>query len=152
MQSVVNVSYHDSIGREIIVPTNERSLNWMSSKPQTLSLTQERMQLGEPGKAVVDIWDGAHHAYFKLRVKQIITPTQLNQGDVVCYNVGHSGTWSSLSNAILDVDPQSGWAVALAAGDSNVNFASSEGDVEVLEIDSHQLNCIFCLFRCQHVG
>lgn len=95
------------------------------------------MQLGEPGKAVVDIWDGVHHAYFKLRVKQIITPTQLTQGDVVCYNVGHSGTWSSLSNAVLDVDPQSGWAVALAAGDSNVNFASSEGGVEMLEIESH---------------
>jgi hypothetical protein len=130
LQSVVNISYHDSIGREIIVPTNERSLNWMSSKPQTLSLAQDRMQLGEPGKAVVDIWDGAQHAYFKLRVKQIISPTQLNQGDVVCFNVGHSGTWSSLSSASLDIDSKTGWAVALAAGESNVNFASTEGALE----------------------
>jgi len=127
MQPIVNVTYHDSIGREIIVPSNERNLDWVSSKPQTLSLVQDRMQLGEPGRAVIDIWDGIHHAYLKLRVKQIIAPTQLSQGDVVCYNVGYPGTWTTLSNSALEIDSKSGWAVALSSGETNLNFESSEG-------------------------
>ncbi|CAB3380542.1 Hypothetical predicted protein [Cloeon dipterum] len=128
MQTQVNVSYHDGIGREISVPTNERNMEWMSSRPQTLSVSNGRLQLGESGTAVADMWDGALHAYLKIKVGQVITPTELGQGDVVCYRTNLMGSWSTQGEQhSLYVDPESGWATALAPGDANLHFTSNQG-------------------------
>ncbi|XP_059477687.1 nuclear pore membrane glycoprotein 210 [Neocloeon triangulifer] len=134
MQTPVHVTYHDAIGREMVVPSEERRLEWMSSRPQTLALTNDLLQLGELGRAVLDLWDGAQHAFLKLQVRPIVRPTALSQGDVVCYHVGRQGNWSTLADAALQVDATTGWAVALGPGDANLNFVSSEGVTTWAEI------------------
>jgi hypothetical protein len=127
MRSPANITFHDSIGREILVPGSEMDVHTMSSRPQTLTLSQGRLQLGEPGRGVLDLWTQNHHAYVSLRVQQVISPLSVAAGDHVCYHVGHPGEWNAQPTSILNIDPKSGWAVALQAGEINLQFTTEQG-------------------------
>ncbi|KAF4532010.1 hypothetical protein B566_EDAN014742, partial [Ephemera danica] len=134
MRTPANITFHDSIGREILVPGSEHDLNTMPSRPQTLTLNQGRIQLGEPGRGVLDLWILNHHAYITLKVDQIITPLSLATGDHVCYDAGQSGDWNAQPASILHIDPKSGWAVGHQAGEINVQLTTEQGGTTWAEV------------------
>ncbi|MGH0179350.1 UNVERIFIED_CONTAM: hypothetical protein FKN15_001175 [Acipenser sinensis] len=86
------------------------------------------------GLSLLGVWDSEHTGiadYVALPVQHAIFPDlaeDLVVGDVICFRTtlvnqeGLSGTWSSSSGSVLQVDPKTGAAVAREAGAATVYY------------------------------
>ncbi|TRY98562.1 hypothetical protein DNTS_005269, partial [Danionella cerebrum] len=133
-----SVHFHDGTGETI--HSHSSSLGFSSSREDLVQLGSGvrngsvTLRTVAVGLTLLEVYDSEQSGlvdFLPLPVQHAILPGQAQQlvvGDVVCFSArfthedGSSGLWSSSSNAVLEMDPRTGAAVAREQGAVTVYY------------------------------
>ncbi|XP_063241052.1 nuclear pore membrane glycoprotein 210-like [Bacillus rossius redtenbacheri] len=150
----VYVTYHDNVGNrftsvrsDLKVCGNRLDISDARRGSDNCTLV---VQLLQPGKSVLKLWDSRVVDFLPLRVAEAIYPalTHLTIGDVVCFSSammrpdGKPGLWNTSDMKMLKLDPFVGIGKAKLAGSVTVryrladDFDASTLEIEIVPVDS----------------